>query len=153
MQLDKEFFEQGRKVPTLVLFYEDFVQDFQTTSEVMFDFLQSVALNQAMPEYVVVCKLTPTHLLKSVHTAVMCALKGKEHQDSEKRSHSEKDYDPFADSTSAIQTEGYLEKFCERNAEYWVEEKWGKCKDARLGASHFHPPRTPPSLPNEPCDT
>lgn len=101
------------QLPTLVLFYEDFIADFEGTLRILFEFLKT-RLGNAMP---------------SVDDAVKCAIYEKQR---EKRMYRKRKspWNPFTDEHGTVHLS--LPGFCEAARECWYEHKFGPCMNAVL---------------------
>jgi hypothetical protein len=102
---------QDKTVPTLVLFYEDFVADFDTTVRVLFEYLKQ-RFGDIMP---------------SVDDAVLCAIHAKKMEQAMHRPKKEDKWNAYTEPGGIPQTSGNLNATCRIAKECWYEEKWGKC--------------------------
>ena len=102
--------EKDPPIPVLVMFYEDFVRDFEGSVRVLMTFIKQ-KLGDAMP---------------SLEDAITCALLGEERELSEHRIH-RGSLNPFVDPASAVSKSKMVPKWCGRLAEYFYVDKWGPC--------------------------
>jgi len=127
-------------IPVLVLFYEDFVRDFEATARVLFRFLKA-RLGDAMP---------------TVDDAVACAVAGQRRESSAQRSKKHPGrarYNPWQEQTEKF-TADVIATWCAQFAPYWTS-KWGRCEDAALQVDRRLSKRTPHQvhgLCNKPAD-
>lgn len=113
-QIERKIFGgvlKDQPVPVLVVFFEDFVRNFEETSNRVLSFLK-IYHNEAVPD---------------PEVATICALEKKQLEASAKRSNHEK-FNPYLKP----KLEQKLEAFCESIKSFWYVEKWGDCKEAPL---------------------
>jgi hypothetical protein len=127
-----------KKIPVLVMFYEDFVRDFEASITVLFTFLKQ-RLGEAMP---------------SVTDAVACAMAGRDreaalHRSSEKKGHLAP-HNPYHDPKGSV-GQGIIDQWCRTFDDYWYEAKWGRCQDAKLQVERHLSVRSSNTVPAEGC--
>jgi len=124
----------GPAVPVLVMFYEDFVRDFEEACRALFTFLKT-RLGNAMP---------------AVEDAVACAVAGHEREQQALRARPAP-YNPYKDSKANGIGQGMIDKWCTEFEKYWHPAKWGMCNAATLQVERGIPVRAQASVPEQAC--
>jgi len=122
--------------PVLVMFYEDFVRDFEESTRRLYAYLKE-HLGEAMP---------------SVEDAVACSVSGRNREEKAKRVSKDiaAPYNPYHDPKGAIGP-NMLAKWCSDMKEYWFESKWGPCIDAKIQVERHVPVRLANAVPENSC--
>ena len=124
----------NRTVPIVVLFYEDFIRNFEESSRRMFGFMKE-RLGGTIP---------------TVENSVICAVRNHQEELVSHRHNKHKDYNTYHDKKGLGATQ-MVQRFCKNAEPYWYEEMWGNCESAIAQSLRGIPIVAPPQLPHGKC--